>query len=174
MDFRAHVSEEKKRLAQQQGQAQKRKSEIESQLSDLAGELQGIDGELAAIEAYEKAVGDIRPSRARRVSKVDAALAKSPRSGRKVSRRAEVLSVIASFGSAGVSRGDIILTLNVKGERSAEQSVSNALAALKKIAAVAHRDGKYIATPEYPATEKTPAPSTVGVEPVPNASCAST
>ena len=56
MDFRAQVTEEKKRLAQQPRKAQKPMTEIESHLSDLAGELQGIDGETAAIEAYENAV----------------------------------------------------------------------------------------------------------------------
>ena len=60
--------------------------------------------------------------------------------------------MIASFGSAGVGRGGVIDTLQVKGDKSAEQSVSTALAALKKSGAVAHRDGKYIVAAGDPAT----------------------
>ena len=145
MDFRTHVTQEKKRLAQQRQAAEKRTAEIESQLRELGGELEAIKGELAAIEAYEKASTATAAPRRRRASRADASRpATRTRRRRRGSRQAEVLSAIAAFGSAGVGRGGIIDALSVKGDKSAEQSVSNALAALKKSGAVAHEDGKYI------------------------------
>lgn len=144
-------------------------TEIESQLSDLANELQGIDGETAAIEAYENALVGQPTSRRRRAFKADAPPTRTTRRRPRGSRRAEILSAIASFGSAGATRKDIIVALNVQGDRSAEQSISNALAALKKTGAVAHRDGTYI-TPSNPTEGETPAPPAAGAESTPNAS----
>lgn len=69
--------------------------------------------------------------------------------------------MIAAFGSAGVRRGGLIDALNVKGNKSAEQSVSNALAALKKSGAVAHRDGKYIVATRDPATADAAPPAAI-------------
>lgn len=160
MDFRTHVTQEQKRLAQQRQAAEKRATEIESQLSHLGAGLKVIDGELAAIEAYENARGETPAPRRRRTRKGDAPPpAKTTRRRRRGSRRAEILSAIAASGSAGVGRGDIIDTLNVKGDKAAERSVSNALAALKKSGAVTHQDGKYIVTADEPATadDATPA-----------------
>ena len=169
MDFRAQVAEQKKRLAQQQREVRKRMTEVEAQLGDLASELQGIDGEMAAIEAYENAIPGKPASRARRGSKSDAPRARSRRRRPRGSRRAEILSAIAAFGSAGATRQDIIAALNAKGDRSAERSISNALAALKKSGAVAHEDGKYVA-PSDPTEGETPAPPATAAESAPDAS----
>ena len=170
MDFRTQVAEEKKRLSQQRRDTEKRIGALESELSALAGEMKGIDAELAAIEAYESATGAPAP-RKRRARKADASAAATPapakrtRRRRRVSRRAEIVSVIASFGAAGAGRADIIGTLDVKGDKSAEQSVSNALAALKKSGEVAHQDGKYIATAvEEPAAAAEPAAAEAAAE----------
>ena len=57
--------------------------------------------------------------------------------------RLDLGAVIEAAGSDGIGRAGIIEQLNVKGDKSAEQSVSNALANLKKSGAVAHGDGKY-------------------------------
>ncbi|MDE0348742.1 MAG: hypothetical protein OXM56_03410 [Gammaproteobacteria bacterium] len=170
MDFRTQVAEEKKRLSQQRRDAEKRIASLESELSTLAAEMKGIDGELAAIEAYESATAAPAPrSRQRRARTAEAAApAKRTRRRRRVSRRAEIVSVIASFGAAGAGRADIIRTLDVKGDKSAEQSVSNALAALKKSGEVAHQDGKYIAAvAEEPAAAQEAAPAEAAAEPAP-------
>ncbi len=140
-------------------------TEIESQLSDLVSVLKSIDGEMAAIAAYENVMGGVPASRTRRASGTDVSRARRTRRRRRGSRRAEVLSVIASFGPSGVGRGGVILALNVKGNRAAEQSVSTALAALKKTGSVAHRDGKYIAAPANPVGAETPASSAPAAEP---------
>ena len=145
MDFRTQVAEEKKRLSQQRRDTEKRIGALESELSALATEMKGIDAELAAIDAYESATAAPAP-RKRRAPKADArAPAKRTRRRRRASRRAEIVAAIASFGAAGAGRADIIRTLDVKGDKSAEQSVSNALAALKKSGEVTHQDGKYMA-----------------------------
>ena len=47
--------------------------------------------------------------------------------------------------SNGLTRGEILSNLNVKGDKSAEQSVSNALTALKKQNLVVSKDRKYVA-----------------------------
>lgn len=164
MDFRTQVAEEKKRLSQQRRDTEKRIGALESELSTLATEMKGIDAELAAIDAYESATAAPTP-RKRRARKADApapAPAKKTRRRRRVSRRAEIVSAIASFGAAGAGRADIIRTLDVKGDKSAEQSVSNALAALKKSGEVTHQDGKYMAQAVEGAE---PAPAEAPAEP---------
>ena len=145
MDFRAQVAEEKKRLTQSKRDAEKRVNALETELNALRAEMAGIDGELTAIEAYEAKAAPPPPKRRQARKPAAAAPAKRRRRRRRGSRREEIVSVIASFGAAGAGRSDIIQTLNIKGDKSAEQSVSNALAALKKSGAVAHEDGKYIA-----------------------------
>ena len=153
MAFRTHVTQEKTRLAQQRRVAQKRTTEVESELSDLRSELKSIDSELAAIAAYENARSDAPAPRGRRGRKADAPPpARTTRRRRRGSRQAEILSAIASSDSGGVGRAGIIAALGVKGDKSAEQSVSNALAALKKSGAVAHQDGKYTIAAEDSAT----------------------
>lgn len=162
MDFRTQVAEEKKRLSQQRRDTEKRIASLEAELSAAAADMKGIDGELAAIEAYESATAAPAP-RKRRTRKAEApAPAKRTRRRRRVSRRAEIVAAIASFGAAGAGRADIIRTLDVKGDKSAEQSVSNALAALKKSGEVAHQDGKYIA-----AVSEESAPTEAAAEPAP-------
>lgn len=58
--------------------------------------------------------------------------------------RADVLNIIKKAQN-GINRSDILATLNAKGDKSAEQSVSNALSALKKQGAVTADDGNYTA-----------------------------
>jgi hypothetical protein len=45
---------------------------------------------------------------------------------------------------AGLSRGEIFVHLGLKGDKSAEKSVSNALTALTKNHQVSRREGKYV------------------------------
>lgn len=147
MDFRAQVAEETSRLAKQQRKVQMRMAEIESQLTGLVTELQGIDGEMAAIVAYESSIAAQPASPAGKPSKTNSPPIRTTRRRRRGSRRAEILSAVASFGSAGASRRDIIRTLSAEGNRSTEQSIGNALAALKMSSAVLHQDGRYVAAP---------------------------
>ena len=120
MDFKDYAAEEKKRLIQE-------RDVIERKLNALDN----------AIRAYEDSVAPT-PANAPR-----AAPAKRTRRRRRSSRRNDILRLIGASGRAGVGRAGIIVALNVKGNKSAEQSVSNTLSALKKAGEVRHEDGKY-------------------------------
>jgi len=56
--------------------------------------------------------------------------------------RQEVLATVKAQPN-GISRADLLDTLNAKGDTSAEQSVSNALSALKKNGSISGEDGIY-------------------------------
>jgi DNA-binding transcriptional ArsR family regulator len=98
-------------------------------------ELRSIEHELKAIEAYERARGG-EPKRARKRAPG------RPRAPRDEKRKA-VLDLVRQHPE-GLSRDDIPAAMEVKGNRSAEQSVSNALSALRKAGQLDSRDGKYV------------------------------
>ena len=62
---------------------------------------------------------------------------------RRTGIREQVLAAIK--GTPGISRAALLDKLNAKGDKSAEQSVSNALAALKKAGSITGADGSYTA-----------------------------
>lgn len=120
MDFKDYAAEEKQRLVQE-------RDVIERKLNALDN----------AIRAYEESVAPA-PAAAPK-----AAPAKKTRRRRRSSRRNEIVRIIGASGGDGIGRAGIILALNVKGDKSAEQSVSNTLSVLKKAGEVRHGDGKY-------------------------------
>lgn len=61
---------------------------------------------------------------------------------RRTGIRNDVLDIIKKTPN-GINRADILATMDAKGDKSAEQSVSNALSALKKQNAVTGKDGTY-------------------------------
>ena len=131
--FKSFVSRERTRLARARDTARKRKDKIDQELSE-------IESELAAIQAYEQAKKSTparAPSRGRRPSA--SAGKRAPRG----EKRRAVLELVQN--SDGLTRGEILENLGVKGNKSAEQSVSNALTALKKQNLVVSRDRKYVA-----------------------------
>lgn len=119
MDFKDYAAQEKNRLIAERDVIERK--------------LQALDN---AIRAYEDSVG---PARAAPRS----APAKKQRRRRRSSRRAEIVRIIGASGNDGIGRAGVILALKVKGNKSAEQSVSNTLSALKKAGEVRHEDGKY-------------------------------
>lgn len=56
--------------------------------------------------------------------------------------RTDILNIIKKHPN-GIARADIINELDAKGDKAAEQSVSNALSALKKQGQVTNEDGNY-------------------------------
>jgi DNA-binding transcriptional ArsR family regulator len=131
--FKSYVSRERARLTRARDTARNRKNRLEQELSE-------IESELAAIQAYEQAKKKT-PGKAARGGRRPVAKA-GKRAPRGEKRRA-VLELIKK--SEGLTRGEILSRLGVKGDKSAEQSVSNALTALKKQNLVASRDRKYVA-----------------------------
>jgi len=91
---------------------------------------------MRAIDAYEAAKrGKAAPARQTRTARAPQA--------RRGSKRDELLKVITEGG--GLTRGEILEKMGLKGDRSGEMSVSNALTALTKANQVTRQDGKYLA-----------------------------
>ena len=131
--FKSFVSRERTRLTKARDAALSRKNRLERELSE-------IESELGAIMAYDQArkkltVGSAKAGR-RPAAKTGV---RAPRG----EKRRAVLELIQKSG--GLTRGEILSNLGVKGDKSSEQSVSNALTALKKQNLVASKDRKYVA-----------------------------
>ena len=109
---------------------------IFTQQQELENKLAEINRELAAIDAYEAAKsGKITPRR-----RAGAGRTTRGRPGRK---REELLQVITE--SNGLTGGEILQKMGLKGNKSGEMSVSNALTALTKSNQVRRDDRKYLA-----------------------------
>ena len=126
MDFKDYAAEEKKRLVEERDVIERKLNAIEN-----------------AIRAYEDSVAPAPAAAPTAAPAQKAAPAKGQRRRRRSSRRNEIVRIIGESGSDGIGRAGIILALNVKGNKSAEQSVSNTLSALKKGGEIRHGDGKY-------------------------------
>ena len=109
---------------------------IFNQPHELETKLEGINRELAAIDAYEAAKAG-KPS-------PRAAGARRPSGARRGSKRDQLLQIIKA-SPLGMTRGEILEAMSLKGDKAGEMSVSNALTALTKSSQVARRDGKYVA-----------------------------
>ena len=126
------------------------REEILNQQKDLENKLTEINHEFAAIDAYEAAkTGKVAtPRRQQPSSQKSGAPIKQlsvdtgarPQTG---TRREAILQVIEK-NPGGLSRGEILERIGLKGNKSAQKSVSNALTALTKNSQVLRRDGKYV------------------------------
>jgi hypothetical protein len=137
-------------LARQRSQWTKKRQGVLAAQKKINEELAAVDKELAAIDAYHSVrsgkgtmVSQPRSSRSTRKR----AIKRTKRSGTRQPRgsvQAGVLKIIKS-AKEGLTRGDIIGNLESKGNKSAEQSISNALSAMLKSKKIARKDGKYFA-----------------------------
>ncbi len=102
---------------------------------ELQTKLDEINREFAAIDAYEaaKAGKTVRQPAAR-----------GPQRARRGSKREQLLELINQH-PGGLARKDILERMGLKGDKSGEMSVSNALTALTKANQVVRRDGLYFA-----------------------------
>ena len=75
-----------------------------------------------------------------RLVKADGTAAAS--SGRRTGVRDDVLAVVKAHAS-GIARADVLESMSARGDKKAEQSVSNALANLKKAEKITLADGVY-------------------------------
>ncbi|MGD9614779.1 MAG: hypothetical protein AB7H90_17530 [Alphaproteobacteria bacterium] len=122
------MKEERERL-------QHAREEIYNQQQELENKLASLNRELAAIDAYEVA----------KTGKQAAATARGAegrRQGRRGSRREALLQLIGD-NPEGLTRGEILERMGLKGDKSGEMSVSNALTALTKRNQVSRMGGKY-------------------------------
>jgi hypothetical protein len=125
--FETFIDQERERLS-------KEREAIRTQQHALEQQLGTISRELAAIDAYEAAKHGKAASqpRARR----------APQS-RRGSKREALLGIIKGNPN-GLTRGEILDKMGLKGDKSGAMSVSNALTALSKAHQVVRRDGRYI------------------------------
>jgi hypothetical protein len=100
-------------------------------------QLQTVDREFKAVDAYEKAKNG---TQARTRSRPGNGTERAPRG----SRRAEVKALLlGSSESAGMTRGEILDHLGLKGNKIASMSISNALSAMLKSGELTRNDKNY-------------------------------
>lgn len=127
--FQAFIEKERERLNAE-------REAIFSQQHELETKLKEINRELTAISAYE-AVKTGKPAPAARTGKATGA-----GKARKGSRRPEILKLLGQHPD-GLGRREILEKLGLKGNKSGEMSVSNALTAMIKAKEIGRKDGKY-------------------------------
>ena len=125
------------------------RDEVLNQQKGLENKLTEINRELAAVDAYvtakagQAATPSRQPRGPRKSGAVDKQSSVEPRARPQAgSRRETLLRVIGEAN--GLSRGEIFQRMGLKGNKSAEKSVSNALTALTKNNLVSRREGKYV------------------------------
>jgi hypothetical protein len=106
-----------------------------NQQKELENKLTAINRELAAIDAYEAA------KTGKQAAAVRQARGGRPRA-RRGSKREQLLELIRQHPD-GLARKDILEKMGLKGDKSGEMSVSNALTALTKTNQVARHEGRY-------------------------------
>lgn len=126
-------------MQQERERLHREREEIFNQQQELENKLAALNRELSAIDAYEaarsgKAAPAARQTRAPRARR---------QGGRRGSKREALLELIKANPN-GLSRGDILQKMGLKGDKAGEMSVSNALTALTKSNQVARREGKYL------------------------------
>jgi hypothetical protein len=124
-NFSEFISRERDRLRAEREQ-------VFTQQKELQRRLDAINREFAAIEVYETA----KTGKAAR----QAPAGRQPRA-RRGGRREALLELIRQ--SDGLSRGELLERMGLKGDKSGEMSVSNALTALTKSNQVHREGGKY-------------------------------
>jgi hypothetical protein len=137
------MQRERERLHRERDEMLNQQRELESKLTEINLELAAIDAYEAAKTGRAAAPRRQRPSAgtsATSITETSAPTRPRPQVG---SRREAVLRVIADNPS-GLRLGEIFERMGLKGNKSAEKSVSNALTTLTKNNQVARREGKYV------------------------------
>ena len=121
-------------IAKDRARLQAEREAIFNQQHELEQKLASINNEMRAIDAYEAAKSGKAPARAGTTRRTGG--------GRRGSKREGILQAIKS-AAEGLTRGELLQMLDVRGDKLGEMSVSNALTALTKANQVARREGKY-------------------------------
>lgn len=122
-EFEDFVRKEREELS-------RKRDELLRERDDIDRRVQEIDREFEAVDAYE------------RVKTGKAAGRTTGGSRRRTGIRQNVLDVVRR-NPGGISRAQILQEMRVKGDKRAEQSISNALSNLKKQGAVKLEQGAY-------------------------------
>jgi|SRR5215213_6035875 len=130
-NFSDYIARERERLSRE-------REEISNQRRELDNRLAAIDREFQAIEAYQTAKTG-KPGGGRRMQ--------TQRRAQRGSRREALLTILREGN--GLSRGEILERMGLKGDRAGETSVSNALNALLKRNQLRREGHKYhLVSPE--------------------------
>lgn len=124
--FETFVEQERERLGKARDAALARQKEIDDELA-------AIDRELLAIAAYEQAKRGKLPAKPR-----------APRQPGRRGKRETVLEEVKKHPD-GITRAELLEVMNLKGDKSGEQFVSNALSALKQDGKLSVDGKKYLA-----------------------------
>jgi hypothetical protein len=120
--FAAFIAEERGRIHEAIKGAKAKRQQAERELTQLEAQLSAI----AAYEAALKGTAAVKEAAGRR--------------GRSGGKREELLKLIAEHPE-GLTRAEVIAAMQAHGDKAATQSISNALAALKKAGRVV-QEGK--------------------------------
>src|SRR3954452_2390061 len=123
--FSDYIARERERLSRE-------REEVSNQRRELDNRLTAIDREFQALDAYQAAKTG-KPSGGRRIQ--------TQHRARQGSRREELLNLIREGN--GLSRGEILERMDLKGDKAGEMSVSNALTALAKSNQIRREGRKY-------------------------------
>ena len=134
-NFTSFIAEERARIKEAIKAAKAKRQEAE-------GEIAQLEAQVAAIAAYDAALKGTKA----------APKPRAPR-GRRGEKRQAILDLIARHPD-GITRHELIDEMHAHGDKAAEQSISNALSALKKAGHVTQEGKRYIVR-----TEPQPAPS---------------
>ena len=113
------LAETEQFIARQREALLNQRQEILNKQKELDAELEKVDQMLTKFDVFEGKAASRRSTGTTRRS-----------SGRRGSRREGILSIIREAG--GLTRGEILEKMGLKGNKSGEMSVSNALTALTK------------------------------------------
>ena len=127
--FSDYVARERERLNAE-------RDSLIQQRRDIDQKLAAVDNEFRAVDAYEAAKAG------KNVSAKGTGGSGRGRGIRRGSKREALLAVIRDNPS-GLSRGEILERMGLKGDKAGEMSVSNALTALTKANQVDREGGKY-------------------------------
>ena len=137
-DFATFVQNERARLTNQ-------REDTVNQMQIVQARLDEIDREMRAIEAYVAAKEGRAPIPAFAKEPPKGQASRRRGVGRRGGIRDEILALIKGE-SQGMTRADIIEKKGVRGDKSGEQSISNALTNMKKAGQVTQDNGRYLAT----------------------------
>ena len=142
-EFADYVKSERERLTAERNSLLEQRDQIDADLAE-------VDRHFAAVAAYETA----KTGKGQKIiAGLQDAVAHAKRA-RRGSIRETILNTV-SAAPAGLSRGELLDVLGLKGDKSGEMGVSNALTALVKNGSLVREGGRYHAptTALYEAAE---------------------
>ena len=118
----------------------KERERLRKALADLRAKQKELEAQRATIETELDALDAYEAARSGKTRKSRKPASRAPRG----SRQQSVLAVITK-SKKGMTRGDILQAMGLKGNEAGERAVSNALTLLKKTKRVTSKDRKYLA-----------------------------